>query len=427
VQDRYQLRRYLAGATAARTGDEMSGPALLLVGLSATGSPAVGSALLAGLTISSGVAGPMLGAVLDRSPAPGRLLAGALVSYAGGLLLVATLVGDLATVLVVALAALVGCGAPALTGAWTAQLPRIVSPAGVQRGFSLDAATYAAASLAGPALAGLVATALGARWAVVAAVALLAAAVPVALLLPREAGADGADERPRPEAAGAGERPRAEAAGAGERPPDRGPLRAELARGIGAIVARPPLLAVTLATMLSAAGFAGFVVASPLLGERLAGSAAAGTALLSVLAVGSLIGATALARRPWRGRPEHLLVATTVALGVAFALLAVADSFPLAVGLSFAAGLAEGPQLAAVFGVRHRESPESLRAQLFTTAASVKMSAYAVGAAATGALAVHSTTACLIAAAAAQGLAVIAIVALTARARRPPAARTARA
>jgi hypothetical protein len=80
--DRYTLRHYLTGATAARTGDEMSGPALLLLGLSVTGSPALGSALLAGLTISSGVGGPVLGAILDRSPAPGRLLGLALVAYA---------------------------------------------------------------------------------------------------------------------------------------------------------------------------------------------------------------------------------------------------------------------------------------------------------------------------------------------------------
>jgi MFS family permease len=403
LMDRYSFRHYLTGATAARTGDEMSGPALLLLGLSVTGSPALGSALLAGLTISSGVGGPVLGAVLDRSPAPGRLLGLALVAYASGVAIVAALVGSVPGAIAVAVAVLAGFAGPALTGGWTAQLPRVVAPAAVARGFSLDAATYSAAALAGPALAGIAAAALGARWAVAAAVVLLVATLPAAVRMPRGT--------PSPPARG--RRPR--------------PLHADLVRGLRAIARRPALLAATVATMLSSAGFAGFVVASPLVGERLAGSAAAGTVLLSALAVGSLLGAGALARRPWPGAPESLLVASTALLGAAFAVIAAADAFALAVAAALVAGVAEGPQLAAVFQVRHRESPEALRSQLFSTAASVKMSAFAAGSAAAGALAVHSVTACLLAAAGAQGLAIAALMGLTARERRRPEARTARA
>jgi MFS family permease len=403
LMDRYTFRHYLTGATAARTGDEMSGPALLLLGLSVTGSPALGSALLAGLTISSGVGGPVLGAVLDRSRAPGRLLGLALVAYASGVAIVAALVGSVPGALAVAVAVLAGFAGPALTGGWTAQLPCVVAPAAVARGFSLDAATYSAAALAGPALAGIAAAALGARWAVAAAVVLLVAAVPAAVRMPRDT----------PSPPGRGGRPR--------------PLHADLVRGLRAIAQRPALLAATVATMLSSAGFAGFVVASPLVGERLAGNAAAGTVLLSALAVGSLLGAGALARRPWPRAPESLLVASTALLGAAFAVIAAADAFALAVAAALVAGVAEGPQLAAVFQVRHRESPEAVRSQLFTTAASVKMSAFAAGSAAAGALAVHSVTACLLAAAAAQGLAIAAVVGLTARERRRPEARTARA
>jgi MFS family permease len=401
--DRYSFRHYLAGATAARTGDEMSGPALLLLGLSSTGSPALGSALLAGLTVSSGVGGPVLGAILDRSRSPGRLLAVALGVYAGGVAAVAAIVGAVPAFVAVAVAVVAGCAGPALTGGWTAQLPRVVAPDAVARAFSLDAATYGAASLAGPAVAGAIAAALGARWAVAAAVGLLVAAVPVALRMPRAAAP--------PSDAGASARS----------------LRAELAAGFRAIVERRALLAATVATMLSSGGFAGFVVASPLIGERLASSAAAGTALLSVLAVGSLLGSVALARRAWAGRPESLLVASTILLGACFALVAAAHAFALAVAAAFVAGLAEGPQIASVFQIRHREAPEALRTQLFTTAASVKMSAFAIGSAAAGALATHSVTACLLAAAGAQALAVAAVAALTLRARRRPEARTARA
>ena len=52
-----RLRGYLAGAVAARAGDEMSGPALLLLGFAATGRPATGSGLLASLTIAAAAGG----------------------------------------------------------------------------------------------------------------------------------------------------------------------------------------------------------------------------------------------------------------------------------------------------------------------------------------------------------------------------------
>src|SRR5215469_1881176 len=69
------LRRYLAGTAAARTGDEMSGPALLLLGFAVTGRPETGSGLLAALTIAGAAGGPLFGALLDRSGRPDRLLA----------------------------------------------------------------------------------------------------------------------------------------------------------------------------------------------------------------------------------------------------------------------------------------------------------------------------------------------------------------
>ncbi|GAA3081341.1 hypothetical protein GCM10020000_79050 [Streptomyces olivoverticillatus] len=45
----------------------------------------------------------------------------------------------------------------------------------------------------------------------------------------------------------------------------------------------------------------------------------------------------------------------------------------------FVAGIGEGPQLAALFAVRHREAPEHLRGQIFTTGASLKITGFALG------------------------------------------------
>ena len=120
------IRRYLVGATLARTGDELSGPALLLLGL--TDGPHAGSALLAGLTAAAAVGGPVFGALLDRSPAPGRLLAVALGGYAGGIALVTAVFGHLPLEAVVAVAVVTGLLNPAIAGGWTAQLPAVAGP-----------------------------------------------------------------------------------------------------------------------------------------------------------------------------------------------------------------------------------------------------------------------------------------------------------
>jgi len=62
-------------------------------------------------------------------------------------------------------------------------------------------------------------------------------------------------------------------------------------------------------------------------------------------------------------------------------------------------GVREGPQLTALFAVRHREAPEHMRGQIFTTAASLKIGGLAIGAALAGPLAGRSVTACLLIAA----------------------------
>ena len=87
------LRRYLAGAAAARAGDEMSGPALLLLGFAVTGRPETGSGLLASLTIAGAAGGPLFGALLDRSRRPDRLLAWTLAAYALGIVAVQAAAG----------------------------------------------------------------------------------------------------------------------------------------------------------------------------------------------------------------------------------------------------------------------------------------------------------------------------------------------
>ncbi|MGH3150166.1 MAG: MFS transporter, partial [Streptosporangiaceae bacterium] len=350
------------------------GPALLLLGFAVTGRPSTGSALLAALTLAAALGGPLFGALLDRSPRPDRVLALTLAAYAAGVIAIAAAMGRLPVPLVVVIALAAGLFNPAVAGGWTAQLPRIVTGAALNRGFALDAMTYSVASLAGPALAAVIAAGLGARTAVVVAAVLVVLAVPSACWLSRY--------------------PPARAEG-----PRSAPYR-QVAAGFAAIVARRPLLRATVTSVVSYAGIGMLLVCCPVLGAQRLGGSARGALLISAIAVASLVTNWVLARRPARGQPDARVLVSTLVIGVSMAAAALLT--PGAPGwLTLAAvalgGAGEGPQLTALFTVRHRESPEHMRGQIFTTAASMKIGGLAAGAALAGPLAGRSVTACLLA------------------------------
>ncbi|OLT45125.1 hypothetical protein BJF85_01525 [Saccharomonospora sp. CUA-673] len=99
----------------------MATPAILLAGLAAMDSVGAASALVTGLTASAAIGGPVLGALLDGSTRPGRLLAATLAGYAAGLGLVIGLLGApfavpfaVPFVAVVAVAVAAGLFAPAV-------------------------------------------------------------------------------------------------------------------------------------------------------------------------------------------------------------------------------------------------------------------------------------------------------------------------
>ncbi|MEW9548995.1 MFS transporter [Nonomuraea sp. NPDC050783] len=385
------LSRYMAGAVAARTANEMSGPALLIAGLAVTGSPVVASWLLAGLTVTAAVGGPLLGVLLDRARRPGLLLGWCVAGYAGGLLVIVSGLGRLPDAALVAVAVAAGVLGPAFTGGWTAQLPAVAGPARLERANALDAMTYNVAGLAGPALAGLIAAAgVGSRTGVLVCAALLAAALPVAWTLPPARTGDG----PRPAGAGIG---------------------AELRAGFAVIVGNPALRRATAGSMVSCAGMAMVVVAAPVLGVRLTGASGHGALLLAVVAGGGLVANVLAARRERAPRWwDAALAWGTAAMCAGTALAAVSGTFWLAVAAAVLVGLGEGPQLTALFSVRHREAPDRLRAQVFTTGASLKITSFALGSAVAGPLAAHSVTVALLAGAAAQAVAV-AVLALGSR------------
>jgi hypothetical protein len=171
-----------------------------------------------------------------------------------------------------------------------------------------------------------------------------------------------------------------------------------MAAGFAAIVTRRRLLRATVTSAVSYVGLGMLLVCCPLLGAQRLGGSARGALLISAIAAASLVTNSILARRPLRSLPDARVLVSTVVMGVSMALVSVAPG-----GLTLAAvalsGVGEGPQLTALFSVRHRESPAHLRGQIFTTAASLKVAGLAAGAALAGPLASRSVTACLLLAA----------------------------
>ncbi|MFF3846653.1 MFS transporter [Streptomyces sp. NPDC002328] len=394
MKKRYLLPWYLSGALTARTGDEMSGPALLLAAYALTGSAAEASALLAAATVAAAAGGPVLGALLDRAERPGRLLAAALAAHAAGLLAVLLALDRLPFPVTLLIAVLTGLPGPALSAGWTARLP---TP--TPRAAALDAMTFHAASLAGPALAALAARLLGAPAAVAGAAALMWVAAGVALRLP---GRGGVATVARGGVGGAGGRRVG------------GSLGVRLVAGTRYVLAHRTLAAVTLGSVVSCAGQGVLTACVPLLGERVLGSAAAGALLLSLSAASALVANAVHARWASALDPVRVMcggallqaggallaalaMATVTAAATVTATSAVtataAGGRPAAAGVvalvvaaAVLSGVGEGPQLAALFAVRHRESPERLRGQIFATGASAKITGFALGAAAGGLL-----------------------------------------
>jgi hypothetical protein len=81
---------------------------------------------------------------------------------------------------------------------------------------------------------------------------------------------------------------------------------------------------------------------------------------------------------------EHVAYATMVVFGGMLAVVGAAPGLGLALAASFVAGFFDGPLLAATLDLRQRVAPPHLRTQVFTTAASLKIGAFAVGSALAG-------------------------------------------
>jgi MFS family permease len=348
---------FLLAATLARLASEMFPVAAVLLVLDRTGRPQLAGAVVAATTLPAVVTGPVLGAWLDRTSRRRLALASNQVLLAGSLLGILAAAGRAPGWTLLPLAALAGLTGPLATGGYTSMIPLLVPERLLPRANALEAASFNTAAIAGPAVAGVVAATAGPAGAVLAEAALAALALPAIARLPRVAPPAGDDPAP---------------------------LAATIRQGLAHLARTPVLRGVTVATAVGLGGTGLLTLAMPFWADDLGAGRAGAGYLWAALEAGAIAGALAAARPTAGWPPQRVVLAGLGLFGLVVVAWPLARSFPAALALVALAGLAEGPAFAATFATRQRWSPPSLRGQIFTTAASLKLGAFAIGSALAG-------------------------------------------
>jgi len=349
------LPAYLASATLARSATESSGPALLVCSIAVLGSASTGSYIVASLTAAAAVAGPVVGALIDRAKSPRLGFTISIGAMAGGIAALALALGHVPVPALIALAVVAGLGYPALTGAWSAQLPGLVDPTRLRHAYSADAATYSvAAVVAPPAATALIA--LGSTAPLWLTVGLLLVAMIGLRMVPLPS-----RRSTRPDTS----------------------LRADLAEGLRTMLGLPALRRSTIITTVGFAGQAAIFVAAPILAQRDGRGLEFTGVILGTFAVGGLLSAAWFTRHPVE-RPDRAIIVCTILSGIFLLAVGLAPTTLLLLASAFAMGASEPPLVSAMFQVRVRESPPSVQGQVFTTSASLRMTAFAVATAVCG-------------------------------------------
>jgi len=386
---------FYATATITRLADDMFSVGTVLLVLERTGSAALAGATIAAVTFPSITTGPLLGAWLDRTGNRRRIMILDQVLAATTLVAIVLLAGHAPNWVLPLVALGAGITWPLSFGGFTSFIPVIVSEELLPRANALEATSFNLALITGPALAGTISALADPAASLLVEAALTVGAIGLIARLPA---LDAAVLTRSARSLG------------------------EIARsGLRHIVTVPPLRSVTAAGALSLGGLGLLTVAFPFFAVDVLGEprSAAGY-LWAAFAAGSTLGALGLVRLQARLRPDRLVLGAIGLLGTLMLLWPLATALPVALALIWLSGIADGPGFAATFTVRQRWTPRDLHGQVFTTAASLKVGAFSLGAATAGpAVVALGARGTLLLAAGVQFAAVAAGLTL-ARSRRPP-------
>jgi hypothetical protein len=311
--------------------------------------------MVAALLIPHVVAAPLVGVLVDRARQPRRVLASAMLIFAGSLFSAAALMGQAPLCLIYVLLLVGGCCGPALTGGLTSQLPALVGKDKTPRAFGLDSLFYNIASMVGPAVAGVTAAAINPA----AAQYVLAASAAV--------GALGVASLPLP-----------------RRTHPSGSTRLGLLSGVREIVQQPTLRTVSLASSLGQIGPGALAVVAAVLATSQHRPAGSGL-LLTAVAAGAFIGSLLWIWRPIAIDRAPLVTAISmVGIGIPIAIAAIAPTLEATAALFGLSGIFIGPFGSALFLARTQYAAPAVRTQIFTIGAGLKVTASALGAALIG-------------------------------------------
>jgi predicted MFS family arabinose efflux permease len=347
-------------ATLTRFADEMFSVGVVLLVLERTHSAALAGATVAAVTLPSLVTGPLLGAWLDRSGRRRQAMMLDQVLAASSIVGIVVLSGNAPDWTVPAVALVAGLTWPLSFGGFTSLIPVIVPDHLLAQANALEATSFNIAVIAGPALAGTISALAGPNVSLIVEAVLTIAAIGLIARIPEM------DARPR-----AVDRTR--------------PLRKIVRDGLGLLASTPALRSVTAAGALNLGGLGLLTVAFPFFAlDELGAHRSTAGYMWAAFACGSAIGALTLVRLQTRWPPERVVLGAITLVGCVMLLWPLAPTLLVALLLIALAGLADGPGLAATFGARQRWTPPELLGQIFTTAASLKVGAFAVGAACAG-------------------------------------------
>jgi MFS family permease len=275
--------------------------------------------------------------------------------FAGSLLSAAALMGQARLWLIYVLLLVGGCCGPALTGGLTSQLPALVGKDKTPRAFGLDSLFYNIASMVGPAVAGITAAAVS------------PAAAQSVLAVSAAVGALGVASLPLPTRM---------------HPP--GSTELGLLSGVREIVHQPTLRTVTLTSSLGQIGPGGLAVVAAVLAASQHRPAGSGL-LLTAVAAGAFIGSLLWTWRPVAVDRAPLVTAISmIGIGTPIAIAAVVPSLEATAVLFGLSGVFIGPFGSALFLSRTQYAAPTVRTQVFTLGAGLKVTASALGAALIG-------------------------------------------
>ena len=177
----------LTTATVSRIADNTAPVAIVLLVIARTHDARLAGLLVAAFTVPALVAGPVLGAYLDRLRRRRLLFTASQSLLALDLAAVLTLAGRVPGWLLAVLALAAGATSPVMTSGYSSLVPLVVAPAALGRANALDSASYGLAGIAGPAVIAALAGAFGVTAGFSALVAIAALGVPLLLIAPMPA------------------------------------------------------------------------------------------------------------------------------------------------------------------------------------------------------------------------------------------------